>query len=194
MRGAVIETRNPEALAEIYREFHPRVLAICRRLLGRAEEAEEAANDIFVRLPDALDTYNPTQSFARWLSAVTGNHCMDLLRRRRSEARVLAPAGVETPEPVARTRSPLHELLRREEADRVREALFSLPERYFVPLVMRYYSELSYDQIAEALGTRRVNVAVLILRAKRELERILAGGKVRARRLARAHFEAAPAL
>jgi DNA-directed RNA polymerase specialized sigma24 family protein len=53
------------------------------------------------------------------------------------------------------------------------DALLCLPERYFVPLVMHYFSDLSYNQIAESLGASRASVAVLIFRGKRKLRRIL---------------------
>ena len=55
----------------------------------------------------------------------------------------------------------------------MRDALIHLPERYFVPLVMHYFSDLSYNQIAESLGTTRASVAVLIFRGKQKLRRIL---------------------
>jgi RNA polymerase sigma-70 factor, ECF subfamily len=163
-----------DSFDRLYREFHPRVLAICRHLLGSPDQAEDAANDIFARLPASLRAYNPAQPFRPWLARVAANYCIDLLRKRRSELRVLLPADPEAPEPAAPSSSPLHNLLGQEEAGVLRDALVALPEHYFVPLVMRYYSELSYDEIAEALGTSRTRVAVLIFRAKQKLGRVLA--------------------
>ncbi len=162
-----------EVFDKLYREFHPRVLAICRQMLGSLEQAEDAANDVFARLPSALRSYDPGQPFARWISRVATNYCVDLLRKRRAEHRVLEPAGLTLPEPAAPAKSPLSELLSKEEAGALRGALVRLPERYFVPLVMHYFSDLSYNQIAESLGTTRATVAVLIFRGKQKLRRIL---------------------
>jgi RNA polymerase sigma-70 factor, ECF subfamily len=162
-----------EVFEKLYREFHPRVLAICRRMLGSLEQAEDAANDIFARLPSAIRSYDPVQSFAPWISRVATNYCVDLLRKRRVEHRALEPVGPALPEPVDSVKSPLSELLSREEAGAVRDALVRLPERYFVPLVMHYFSDLSYNHIAELLGTTRASVAVLIFRGKQKLRRIL---------------------
>jgi RNA polymerase sigma-70 factor (ECF subfamily) len=162
-----------EVFDKLYREFHPRVLTICRQMLGSLEQAEDAANDIFARLPSAMRSYDPAQSFVPWISRVAANYCVDLLRKRRAEQRVLEPVGPALPEPVASVKSPLSELLSREEAGAVRDALVRLPERYFVPLVMHYFSDLSYNQIAESLGTTRASVAVLIFRGKQKLRRIL---------------------
>ncbi|HUI42521.1 MAG TPA: sigma-70 family RNA polymerase sigma factor [Terriglobia bacterium] len=158
---------------QLYREHHPRVLAICRQMLGSPDEAEDAANDVFARLPGSWRTYDRAQPFARWLARVAGNYCIDLLRKRRAERKLLEPADPEAPEPAATLASPLHELLSKEQTGAVRDALFALPERYLVPLVMRYYSDLSYDEIAQTLGTSRATVAVLIFRAKQRLRRSL---------------------
>lgn len=172
---------NPEDFGKLYQEFHPRVLMICRRTLGSLEEAEDAANDVFMKLPNSLETYDPSQPFARWLARVAGNHCIDLLRRRRSEQRVIEPVHHELPEPTAPLLSPVDDLLSKESSDAVRDAVFALPERYLVPLVMRYFSDLSYSEIARTLGTTKANVGLLIFRAKQQLRGILANGGVQSR-------------
>lgn len=167
------DTLEQSEFENLYREHHPRVLAICRQMLGSPDEAEDAANDVFARLPGSWRTYDRAQPFGRWLARVAGNYCIDLLRKRRAERRLLEPADPEAPEPPAPLASPLHDLLSKEQSGAVREALFALPERYLVPLVMRYYSDLSYDEIAQTLGASRATVAVLIFRAKQLLRKSL---------------------
>jgi RNA polymerase sigma-70 factor (ECF subfamily) len=70
--------------------------------------------------------------------------------------------------------SPLGAVLSTEERMQVRDAIARLPENYRVPLILRYYGELSYDEIAQQLGLQRNYVAALIFRAKQELRRKLA--------------------
>jgi RNA polymerase sigma-70 factor (ECF subfamily) len=70
--------------------------------------------------------------------------------------------------------SPLGAVISKEERVQVRDTIARLPENYRVPLVLRYYSELSYDEIAQQLGLERNYVAALIFRAKQELRRRLA--------------------
>ena len=164
---------NQDDFAQIYQEYHPRVLIICRRMLGSPQEAEDAANDVFLKLPDSLETYDSSQPFNRWLTRVTGNHCIDLLRRRRAEQRIIQPEYPSLPEPAASLRSPVEDLLSKESSDVMRDAIFALPERYLVPLVMRYFSDLSYNEIAKTLGTSKANVGLLIFRAKQQLRAIL---------------------
>lgn len=162
-----------QAYGEVYREFHPRVLGLCRYLLGSHDEAEDASNEVFVRLPAAVKTYDTALPFSRWLASVASHYCIDLLRRRRSEQRVLEPTDPEAPEPAASDTSPLEDLLAREERTRVRAAIARLPERYSVPLVLRYYNEMSYEEIAERLGVSHENVKTLIFRAKEKLRKSL---------------------
>jgi RNA polymerase sigma-70 factor (ECF subfamily) len=79
-------------------------------------------------------------------------------------------------EPASREPSPLGSVLSAEERTKVRDAIARLPENYRVPLVLRYYSELSYDEIAQQLGLKRDYVAALLFRAKQELRRKLGHG------------------
>jgi RNA polymerase sigma-70 factor (ECF subfamily) len=70
--------------------------------------------------------------------------------------------------------SPLGAVMSKEERAQVRDAIASLPDNYRLPLTLRYYSELSYDEIAEQLDLQRNHVAALIFRAKQQLRRKLA--------------------
>lgn len=169
-----LQDGDRQAYGEVYREYHPRVLGLCRYLLGSHAEAEDASNEVFARLPVAVKTYHAGLPFSRWLASVASHYCIDLLRRRRSECRVLAPTDPEAPEPAAPDTSPLEDLLAQEERRRVRAAIARLPERYSVPLVLRYYHEMSYEEIAGRLGVSHENVKTLIFRAKEKLRKALA--------------------
>jgi RNA polymerase sigma-70 factor (ECF subfamily) len=99
------------------------------------------------------------------------------LRRRRVEGRLFRPSVAEAPEPPGPALSPLAQLVSAEERDQVRDSVSRLPEHYRLPVLLRYYSELSYDQIAAALGLSRNNVATLLFRAKKDLRRQLAAAR-----------------
>jgi RNA polymerase sigma-70 factor (ECF subfamily) len=162
------------ALADLYQLFYRRVLGLCRYLLDSKVEAEDAASEIFARLPAAMKSYDSTLPFPGWLLSVTSHYCLDLLRRRRLEQRIFQPCEAEGTEPVVARSSPLEALIFTERKDAVRTAITRLPERYRVPLVLRYYNELSYGEIAARLGLSRADVGIAIFRAKQELRRCLA--------------------
>ena len=174
--GALVKragAADKEALATLYRHFHRRVFGLCRYLLGSESEAEDASSEVFTRLPRAMNSYDTSLPFPRWLMSVTSHYCVDLLRKRKVESRLFEPAEASAPEPVSATPSPLQEILTAESRDRVRRAVTALPERYRLPLALRYYNELSYDEIAATLELTRPHVATLIFRAKQELRRAL---------------------
>ncbi len=181
-----------EALAALYRHFHRRVLGLCRYLLGSETEAEDAASEVFARLPRAMNSYDSSLPFPRWLMSVTSHYCVDLLRKRNVEKRLFEPAEADAPEPASATPSPLQEVLTAEARDEVCSTVAALPERYRLPLTLRYYNELSYQEIAATLELTRAHVATLIFRAKQELRRALTRPRSNRKALAAASPSAAP--
>ena len=165
-----------EALGEIYRRYVRRVFGLCRYLLDSRESAEDATSEVFLKLQHSIESYDGSVPFPRWLLRVAGNQCIDFLRRRKRGRQVFVEVedGAATLEAASSEPSPLGAVICAEERAQVRDAITRLPENYRVPLVLRYYSELSYDEIAQQLDLRRNYVAALIFRAKRELRRNLA--------------------
>src|ERR1700677_3432137 len=167
---------DAEAQAEIYRRYFRRVFGLCRYMLDSREGAEDATSDVFLKLQRSIQSYDGSIPFPRWLLRVAGNQCIDALRRRQRERKVIVEvedraAGIE---PAGSEPSPLGAVLSTEEGAQVRDAIARLPENYRVPLILRYYGELSYDEIAQQLGLQRNYVAALIFRTKQELRRKLA--------------------
>lgn len=165
---------EPAAFAELYQGFSRRVFGLCRHLLSTTEAAEDATSEVFLRVQRSMNSYNPALPFQRWLLSVASHYCVDRLRRRQVESRLFSAEEPVMSTPDARVRSPLAGVLVEERKKEVRAAVGRLPERFRLPLVLRYYSELSYEEIAATLGTNRNSVATLIFRAKRELRRALA--------------------
>jgi RNA polymerase sigma-70 factor (ECF subfamily) len=161
------------AFAEHYRAHYARVLGLCRHLLGDAERAKDAAQDTFLRAHRAFRTYDSKQPFAGWVLTIASNHCIDLLRRRGKEALLF---GTESDERIAAEADDgdvLGDLVAAERADEVKSAIAALPERYRLPLVLAYYRDSSYEEVAAALGITRTHAGALICRAKQMLRRTL---------------------
>ena len=166
---------DTEALGEIYRLYVRRVLGLCRYMLDSRESAEDVTSEVFLKLQRSIESYDGSIPFVRWLLRVTGNQCIDALRRRKRGRQVIVEVeeGVAVIEATSPEPSPLSAVLSEEERAQVRDAIVRLPENYRVPLVLRYYGELSYDEIAQHLDLQRSYVAALIFRAKQELRRKL---------------------
>jgi RNA polymerase sigma-70 factor (ECF subfamily) len=163
----------PDVLSKIYATHYRHVLGICRRFFRQPEDAEDAAAEVFLKLHSVLETRNEAVPFGPWMSQVAGRHCIDRLRRGKREKGSRVDAADLSDVPDDSTPSPLSQVLRKEERLEVREQLIRLPEKFKVPLVLRYYKQMSYSEIACALKTRLPAVRMMIFRAKEQLRRNL---------------------
>jgi RNA polymerase sigma-70 factor, ECF subfamily len=165
-------TGDAEAWGELYREYAPAIFRFCRRAMPTREDAEDATMDIFMKLKDKLVQYDQSRSFTAWLYKVAANHCWDLLRRRKTrqdkETEDLENVPLEHPDP-----NQLDKLIEQRTSEEVRRALDKLGTRARMALVMRYYADMTYDEIADELGVRRAFVGVVLLRARHELRQAL---------------------
>src|SRR5271155_1413583 len=152
-----VRADDSDAWGELYRQFAPAIFRFCRRLLPAREDAEDATTEIFMKVRQKLGTYDSSRPFTAWLYKVASNHCWDTLRR-------------EHPDP-----SQLERLQTEHTSKEVRGGLAQLPDRARMALVLRYFAEMSYDEIADTLGVRRAFVGVLLLRARHQLRDALSG-------------------
>jgi len=159
---------DAEAWGELYRHYAAPVYRFCRRVLRTREDAEDATMEIFVKLRDKLGQYDPERSFTAWLYRVSANHCWDSLRRRRVrqdlETEDSDSLPLEHPDP-----GQLEQLIAQQSGEQMRTALAKLPERARMALVLRYYADMEYGEIADTLGVRRAFVGVVLLRARHHL-------------------------
>ncbi len=174
------EDRNDTPTRELdrlFREHAPKINGLCRYLLGSRDAAEDAVSEVYVKARQAQVLYDPRHSFAAWIMSIARHYCFDLLRRRRVEARLFTADEIDAdalPDTAARGQTPLTRVVDRESRQAVRAAIERLPRHYRLPLVLRYYEELAYDDIARELGVTRQDVATLLFRAKQKLRAALA--------------------
>jgi RNA polymerase sigma-70 factor (ECF subfamily) len=167
-----VRAGNSDAWGELYRRYAPAIFRFCRRALPTREDAEDATAEVFVKVRQKLSTYDSSRPFTAWLYKVASNHCWDMLRRRRIR-QDLETGDVETlplehPDP-----SQLERLQAEHTSNEVRAGLAKLPDRPRMALVLRYFADMSYAEIAETLDVRRAFVGVLLLRARHQLRDVL---------------------
>lgn len=175
------------AFAELVRHHQVRVLGTVARMLGpdAAADAEDVAQQVFVRVWRSAARYEPTAKFTTWLFTITRNLVFNELRRRKTraafslDATASDPTGEssdarrrETPDPAA---SGPDERLREEEVQRaIDDAIAQLPETQRMALVLRRYEDLSYEEIARVLDLSIPAVKSLLFRARNDLRARLA--------------------
>jgi RNA polymerase sigma-70 factor (ECF subfamily) len=164
----------PELLGSLYNSHYRYVLKVCRHFLERREDAEDAAAEVFLKLHTVLETEERPIRPRSWLSKVTGRHCIDKLRQVKAERRRRVDKVECDALPDSLALSPLSRVLRREQQSKVREELRRLPRDYRALLVLHYYRQMTYAEIALALGKQLPAIKTAIFRAKRMLrDRIL---------------------
>jgi RNA polymerase sigma-70 factor (ECF subfamily) len=172
---AEVRAGNNDAWGDLYRQYAPAIFRFCRRALPTREDAEDATTEVFMKVRQKLGTYDASRPFTAWLYKVASNHCWDMLRRRRIrqdlETGDLETLPLEHPDP-----SVLERLQAEHSSKEVRNGLAKLPDRARMALVLRYYADMSYDEIADTLGVRRAFVGVLLLRARHQLREALGAG------------------
>ncbi len=127
------------------------VYNLCYRMLGNAPEAEDAAQETFVRMYTKLHTYQPERKLSSWVLSIASHYCIDRLRRRRGQWLSLDEEPIAAMVP-SHNRGPEDLALREESRDEVQRLVDTLPSAYRVPLILRYWYDLSYIEIAEVMG------------------------------------------
>ncbi len=163
-------TGDRPALDRLAALHRPTVLRIARHVLGDREAAEDATQDVFVRLHLWLPRFRGESELSTWLYRVTLNVCRDQLRRRRraagGQAREDAGPWVHD--------DPGFDLDARRLREAVRAAVNGLPDDQKEAITLRYLSGLSYAEIAERTATPQGTVASRVFRGLKRLGRDLA--------------------
>jgi len=157
---------DQEAFACLVKAYQTAVYNLAYRMLGNAAEAEDAAQEAFLKAYTRLNTYNSERKFSSWLLAIASHHCIDRLRQRR-----FALSLDELPpwRWLSSSRRPEEVVIRSEERDEVRQLLAQLPPHYRAAVILRYWHDLSYQEIAEATETTESAVKSTLYRARRML-------------------------
>jgi len=113
--------------------------------------------------------YDTEQPFWQWIAAIANNYCIDLLRQQSRKGALFGDEDVEMEQLESAVAPVLSELISLEEADSLNEAVANLSAKYRVPLVLAYFNQFSYEEIAEQLKINRNHVGILLLRAKQNL-------------------------
>jgi RNA polymerase sigma-70 factor (ECF subfamily) len=154
-------------------ERHQRlVVGTVSRMLGNNSEAEDIAQQVFVRVWKSAKRYVPRAKFTTWLLKITRNLVFNELRRRSRHAHVpLQSESEEEERPIKDERAiaPDASLLEQELQKAIDAAIANLPETQRMAVILRRYEELSYEEIAETLDQSVSAVKSLLFRARTEL-------------------------
>ena len=160
----VRDSNDEQAYRVLYRRYSKRLYAYCLRALGNRDDAQDVFQTIAMTVYDKRKSFSGG-SFAAWLFTITRNMCLKALRNRRHETEFLEEAH----EPDARELHSRDFLLKEE----LQKAIDKLSSEFKEALELRYFDDLSYEDIAETLGITVSLAKVRVFRAKQQITKIM---------------------
>ena len=172
---AARDRADQDAFAEIVYSFQDAVYNLCYRMLGERTEAEDATQEAFIRAYNNLNRYDVDRKFKTWLLSIASNHCIDRLRKRRLKYLSLdepLPGSLE----LAMTSdqiSPESHTVRTEQSEYIQPMLDDLSPDDRDGIILKYWYDYSYAEIAEVLDTTESAIKSRLFRARRTLAEMM---------------------
>lgn len=173
-----LQRGDRQAFEEIYEAYRGPIMNYVRNLVQDMDIADEIVQDVFFRAYRARETYTPQSKLSTWLWQIARNACLDELRKSSRSQEI--PGGERVPDGVSweeTLEAPIADaeaqLLEHADQTRLERALSVLPAPQREALLLRTTSELSYDEIAQVLGTSVSAVKSLLFRARETLTKEL---------------------
>lgn len=138
---------------------------VALRMLGNYDDARDATQTAFIKAYEHLESFNPEQRFFNWLYRILKNECLNVLRARRP----VEPVSLSLP-----AGSGADPVEARERQQAVQSALLTLADDYREVVVLRHFTDLSYDEIAATLGIPAKTVKSRLYTARQQLGGMLA--------------------
>lgn len=163
------DTDDSGAFELLVQRYQDRVLGNCRYLTGSREDADDMAQEVFVKAFFALSRFEGRSSFQTWLWRIKVNHCLNHLRRSRRERTIDIEAPGLDRVPELQVEATAHRALQTElDRELIDRTLDTLPDTLRVPLLLRDLDGLSYQEIANDLELSLSAVKMRIKRGREE--------------------------
>jgi len=157
------------AFEELLKKYKDMVINLAYRIVQNYPEAEDIAQEVFLKIYHSVKTYKPKAKFSTWIYRITVNQSLNYLRSRRHAPTVPLNETLEIPGLF----TPEKDFEKKELTNKVKEALNSLPENQRLAVILKKYENLSYEEIGKIIGCSNSAVDSLIQRAKQNLKRKL---------------------
>jgi RNA polymerase sigma-70 factor, ECF subfamily len=171
------------AFEELVERYQHRLVAVMNHLVGNPEEAEDLAQEVFLRVYRARKKYRPRSKFSTWLFTIANNLALNSIRARQRKpvvplnVRDSGPLGARPQEQLVPDpgTGPQQRVQKDELAQRIRDALETLNERQRMAVVLNKFEDMNYAEIAEVMGLTTKAVKSLLSRARTNLRTALTG-------------------
>jgi RNA polymerase sigma-70 factor, ECF subfamily len=169
---------DQSAFAELVELYKDKVFQICYRMLGNRHEAEDIAQEAFIRAYVNIETFNQNRKFSTWLFRIATNLCIDRIRKKKPDyyldAEVAGTEGLTMYSQVAAdVQMPEDEVENMELQETIQKEISKLPEKYRSVIVLKYIEELPLQEISEILDMPLGTVKTRVHRGREALRKQL---------------------
>jgi RNA polymerase sigma-70 factor, ECF subfamily len=174
----VRDHNDQSAFAYLVERFQHRLVGILHHIVGNKDEAEDLAQEVFLRVYRTRTNYTPKAKFSTWLFTIANNLALNALRDRQRRPQVPLELRDSGPQPTdhlqsKRDQPPTQNLQHQELAAVIRRALDDLNERQRVAIVLNKFEDMEYAEIADVMGLTPKAVKSLLCRARVKLREAL---------------------
>lgn len=169
---------DQHAYSDIVSLYQQKVYQVCYRMLNNQHEAEDIAQEAFIRAYTNLHTFDLKRKFSTWLFRIATNLCIDRIRKKKPDyyldAEVAGTDGLDMYSQISSTdRLPEEEIERMELQERIQYEISGLPEKYRTVIILKYIEELPLQEISEILDMPLGTVKTRIHRGREVLRKQL---------------------
>ena len=175
-----LDYNDQNAYAELMHLYRDSIYFMLMKIVKNSDDAEDLTLDTFGKAFRYLDKYSPKYAFSTWLFRIAVNNSIDYIRHKNNSPQCLDDDLTEDvtlrlidSSESNYTPTPEQEVINKQRVQMLKAAVTQLPEKYRKVVELRYYEDLSYDEIAERLGLSLSNVKIQLLRAKNMLSEIM---------------------
>ncbi|MBE0391442.1 ECF RNA polymerase sigma factor SigW [Flavobacterium sp. PL0002] len=163
---------DTKAFAVLVDRYKDLVFTLALRMLKNREEAEEVAQDTFIKVFKSINKFKGDSKFSTWIYRITYNSCLDVLKKYKQEYK-LDPIDEYTERQLVTFENAFDALADKEQRQTIETCLQKLPEEDGFLLTLYYFEEQSIDEIAKIVGLTTNNVKVKLFRSRKKLAYLL---------------------
>jgi RNA polymerase sigma-70 factor (ECF subfamily) len=175
-----VDDGEQSAYAELMERYRESIYYMLLKMVNNPDDAEDLMIEAFGKAFKRLNQYHPSYAFSTWMFKIASNNCIDFIRKERKKRTMSIDTGMTNDEGENVTydiesegRDPEEEIIRDQKMEAMREVVEKLKPRYRQLVVLRYFKEYSYDEIAKELDLPLGTVKAQLFRAREFLANLM---------------------
>ncbi len=179
-----VDEKDQAAYAELMERYRESIYYMLLKMVNNTDDAEDLTIEAFGKAFNRLKQYQPNYAFSTWMFKIASNNCIDFIRKERKKRTMSIDTGMQNEDGEQVTydiesdvRDPEEELIRNQKMKAMRQVVEKLKPRYRELVILRYFKEYSYDEIAQELDLPLGTVKAQLFRARDFLQNLMKNTK-----------------